>query len=92
MSDNGWIPVSECLPEPDTEVLGLITFTGRLAEVLGGEPGEVAPSCFQLVLRYKWNGYDGAVDWRESWSHDEVDGDGSFAVTHWMPLPQPPGR
>lgn len=100
-----WIPCSERLPEPETEVL---TVCKR------GEISFVVPAMYEdgKMLRddsiWNWNEIEGyglysedADDWfipEGWWEYRQFNDDDVYnnlidcAVTHWQPLPEPPEK
>lgn len=98
-----WIPCSERMPEPETEVLALCR-RGGVSFVCPAmyEDGTI----IQSESIWNWNEIEGyglyseeADDWyipEGWWEYRQFNGDDVYnnvvdcAVTHWMPLPEPP--
>lgn len=98
-----WIPVSERLPEPETEVL-VVCRWGDVSFVCPAmhEDGTIITS----ESIWNWNEIEGyglyseeADDWfvpEGWWEYRQFNGDDVYnnlidcTVTHWMPLPEPP--
>ena len=96
-----WMPVSEKMPDPERSVIVAVTL-----KTASGEPSGVI-TVAEWVPRfshtaYDYEGidadYDEATDesyWPEGWYEWAYGADVIYRlsepVTHWMPLPKPPG-
>jgi hypothetical protein len=77
-----WIPVSERLPEKDGKYQ--VYIDGHINKGIhhayfAKDARKVDKFDFRCRWKNVWYGYD------NEWGHYEVD-----AVTHWMPIPEPP--
>ena len=76
-----WTPVTERLPEKDGNYLAWIAFSGRCDVLRFAKDGrEVCEYDFQYNWGNVWYDYD------SEWGYV------SYDVSHWMPLPEPPGE
>ena len=75
----GWINVEDRLPEEDVPVL--VCYIGAKDSVKGDVP------CTDGMAHY----HDGEWCWWDSYGEDN-DNPVMVKITHWMPLPDPPGN
>lgn len=98
-----WIPVAERLPEPETDVLAVCNRNGYIFVIPAiYEDGKMLTqdSAWNWNDIYCYGLYDEEADdyyipegWWENRKFDPDDvynNPGDCAVTHWMPLPEPP--
>lgn len=82
--NNGWIPVEERLPEAER-----IAWTEKHPDIALKVLAIIRGSYQAAEL---W--YSGVFEGKPSFWGISYDGEStiSYAVTHWMPLPEPPGK
>nr|DAM59073.1 MAG TPA: Protein of unknown function (DUF551) [Caudoviricetes sp.] len=87
--ENGWIPVSERLPEDNIPVN--ITWINRKPEDYYKEIKDVPLSAAGVFFRGKWYWYSATVtEYLREYGKCEWDlMDEHIDVTHWMPFPEP---
>lgn len=85
-----WIPVTERLPEVETNVLLRVTFqTHEFCEITIGHLHQ--PRDFRYKPYFNWVGMETLCHPKINDFHRvEYICPGSEFVTHWMPLPEPP--
>lgn len=79
---SGWISVEYRLPEHDQEVL--IFAEGKIDEFYG----DTVITITRIVNQKIFHDSPDHWDWVSPWQYFFTD----YEITHWMPLPKPPGR
>ena len=100
MNESKWIAVTDTMPKPEQNVLAYYENSYGKNRIVRAY--HVPKNCMEIIDFDYWDDrdldYDEEKDiyycpegWYESNEHEEVNWRIDEAVTHWQPMPEPPG-